>query len=170
MSSSPQQALVVIDIQNDYFPGGAFPLWQADETLERILSHIAAARAQGQPIVFIQHVADPQQGLAPFFNADTPGVALHERLLASAPEAKIIQKSYADSFLNTGLDDYLRAHGVGLVQLCGMMTQNCVTHTALSKQAEAYQIQVLADACTSVSAMIHLIALNALAPRGIVVR
>lgn len=45
------------------------------------------------------------------------------------------------------------------------MTQNCVTHTAISEQAKEYDVEVLTDACTTVTEMLHLIALNALAPR-----
>ena len=49
--------------------------------------------------------------------------------------------------------------------ICGMMTQNCVTHTAISKAAEPYSVKVLSDCCTTVSQMIHLIALSALSTR-----
>ncbi|HET7775985.1 MAG TPA: isochorismatase family protein, partial [Azospira sp.] len=53
--------------------------------------------------------------------------------------------------------------------LCGMMTQNCVTHTAISRAAEKYPVTVLKDCCTTVSEMIHRIALGALAVRVAVV-
>jgi len=55
---------------------------------------------------------------------------------------------------------------VGEIPLvCGMMTQNCVTHTAISKAAEKYKVAVLEDCCASVSEMLHLIALRALSTR-----
>jgi nicotinamidase-related amidase len=49
--------------------------------------------------------------------------------------------------------------------VCGMMTQNCVTHTAISKSAEKYTVTVLSDCCTTVSEMLHHIALHALSTR-----
>jgi len=50
--------------------------------------------------------------------------------------------------------------------LCGMMSQNCETHTALSKSAERFEVTVLSDCCTTVDEMLHQIALHALSPRA----
>ena len=158
---SRQRALIVIDLQNDYFPGGKFPLWNADETLAAVEAAIWRARASGVPIVHVQHVADAARGIAPFFNAGTPGVDIHPRILAAAPDAPVVVKAFADSFHKTTLDTL----GVSELLLCGMMTQNCVTHTALSKAADKYAVSVLADCCTTVSQILHLIALNALSTR-----
>jgi nicotinamidase-related amidase len=49
--------------------------------------------------------------------------------------------------------------------VCGMMTQNCVTHTAISKAAEKYSVAILVDCCTTVSEILHLIALHAVSTR-----
>jgi nicotinamidase-related amidase len=158
-------ALLVIDLQNDYFPDGAFPLWNADATLERIELAIASAQRLGLPVIHVQHIADSKQGLSPFFNEGSGGVEIHSRIRAAAPDAPIVVKSFADGFLNTTLEATLQRLGVDQLLICGMMTQNCVTHTAISKAAEKYQVAVLTDCCTTVSEMIHLIALNAIAPR-----
>lgn len=160
-----QQALIVIDLQNDYFADGKFPQWEADATLARTEAAIALAHARNVPVILVQHIADASKGIAPFFNEGTPGVALHPRLLSAAPEAPVVIKRFADSFHQTTLADELARRGVEEILLCGMMTQNCVTHTALSKAAGKYTVKVLTDCCTSVSKMIHLIALNALSIR-----
>lgn len=165
MPAANKRALIVIDLQNDYFADGKFPLWRAEETLGKVESAIAGGRAQGVPIIVIQHIADAGKGLAPFFNAGTPGVEVHPRILAAAPEAIRVTKSFADSFLNTSLEEALVRLGVDELLICGMMTQNCVTHTAISRSAEKYKITVLGDCCTTVSEMIHKIALNALSAR-----
>lgn len=55
--------------------------------------------------------------------------------------------------------------GVDELLLCGMMTQNCVLHTALSKAAERYVVKVLPDLCTTVTEMIHDIALSGMSTR-----
>lgn len=161
----PKQALIVIDLQNDYFPGGKFPLWNADETLEHIENAIFEAHEKGMPVILVQHVADPNKGIAPFFNVGTLGVELHPRILAAAPEAIVITKSAADSFHNTNLEAELSKLGIDQLLICGMMTQNCVTHTALSREADKYDVAILADCCTTVDQMIHRIALNALTTR-----
>ena len=165
MSLSPQRVLIVIDVQNDYFPDGKFPLWNAEATLDKVESAIARAQADAVPVILVQHVADASKGIAPFFNQGTAGVDIHARIRAVAPDASVVIKSFADSFLHTTLEQKLAELGVGELLICGMMTQNCVTHTAISKAAEKYQVSILGDCCTTVSQMIHLIALNAVSAR-----
>lgn len=77
----------------------------------------------------------------------------------------MVVKRFADSFHQTALDQTLRARGVTRLLICGMMTQNCVTHTAISKAAEAYDVAVVSDLSTTVSQILHKIALGGLAPR-----
>jgi nicotinamidase-related amidase len=62
------QALLLIDLQNDYFPEGKFPLWNTSETINNIENAIVLAQQKNIPIIHIQHIADPAMGLAPFFN------------------------------------------------------------------------------------------------------
>lgn len=159
-------ALVVIDVQNDYFPGGAFPLWNIEATLASVEKAIRAAQAKGIPVVQVQHVADASKGSSPLFNPDTEGVKTHARVLAAAPEAPVVTKQYADSFEGTTLHETLQRLGADELILCGAMTQNCVTHTALSRRADDYRkVTVLADACTTVDEMVHGFALHGLSTR-----
>lgn len=159
-------ALIVVDLQNDYFPGGAFPLHNANETLTSVFNAIMRAKQNGIPVIHVQHVAAPAQGLAPFFNVGTTGVAIHPEILHVAPDAPIVVKHFADSFEQTTLHETLQELRVDELLLCGMMTQNCITHTALSRKADLYsKVTVLSDACTTVSPMLHAIALHALSTR-----
>jgi nicotinamidase-related amidase len=157
-----KRALIVIDPQNDYFPGGKFPLWNSEETLAGIERAIAAASAQGLPVIIVQHVA---KGPAPFFTAGSVGAELHPRIKAAAPTAPVVVKQFADAFVDTRLDAILHETGIDQLLIGGMMTQNCVTHTAISKTAEAYKVTVLPNCCTTVSEILHAIALNALSTR-----
>jgi nicotinamidase-related amidase len=157
------KALLVIVLKNEYFPGGKFPLWNADTVLENIERAISRAKASGIPVVHIQHVA--KQGMAPFFNEGTPGSEIHTRILSAAPDAPIVVKEYADSFEKTNLEETLSKLGVTELLVCGMMTQNCVTHTAISKTVEKYDVTILPDCCTTVSEILHLIALHAVSTR-----
>jgi nicotinamidase-related amidase len=157
-----KKALLVIDLQNDYFPEGKFPLWNTDVVLENIERAIARANAQGIPVIHIQHVA---KGFAPFFNEGTPGADIHARILTATPNAPVVVKEFADSFEKTNLEETLAKLGVTDLLVCGMMTQNCVTHTAISKAAEKYNVTVVVDCCTTVSEILHQIALHALSTR-----
>lgn len=160
-----KRALIVVDLQNDYFPEGQLPLWNTAATLERIEAAIARANALAIPVILVQHLADTSKGPAPFFSAGTPGAQIHPRILAAAPSATIVTKACADAFVDTELEATLQAMGVTELLVCGMMTQNCVTHTAISRSADKYKVAILADCCTSVSQLIHAIALRAVATR-----
>lgn len=159
------KALIVIDLQNDYFEGGKFPLWNTDAVLSNIKQAIAKANELNIPVIHVQHVADSSKGMAPFFNEGSTGVAIHDEIMAAAPNAPVVIKHFADSFLQTNLEEVLQQLGSEALLICGMMTQNCVTHTAMSDEAKKYQVNVLTDCCTTVDEMIHLIALNAMAPK-----
>lgn len=157
------KALLVIDIQNDYFLDGRFPLWNTEATLAATEYAISRARAHNIPVILVQHLAESDQ--SPMFIPDSPGAAVHPRITAAAPDAPVVIKHQADSFLGTTLASTLTQLGADELVICGMMTQNCVTHTAISRSAEPYTITVLGDACTTVSAPIHMFALHALSPR-----
>lgn len=159
------KALLIIDIQNDYFQNGKYPLWNTEATLSNTENAINAAQSKNIPIIHIQHIANTEKGPSPFFNSDTEGVAIHPRILAADPGAQIIVKQYADSFLHTDLEKTLEELEIKELLICGMMTQNCVTHTAISKTAEKYTVTILEDCCTTVDEMIHKIALNAISSR-----
>ncbi|WP_104034378.1 cysteine hydrolase family protein [Vibrio jasicida] len=160
-----QAALLVIDLQNDYFPNGKFPLWNTEATLNNIKSAIAKANEKNIPVINIQHIADPAMGIAPFFNEGSEGADIHPEILALAPNADVVIKHFADGFEQTNLEEVLQKHGVTELLVSGMMTQNCVTHTAISKAAEKYDVSILMDCCTTVDEMIHNIALHAVSTR-----
>ncbi|MFV0443289.1 MAG: cysteine hydrolase family protein [Planctomycetaceae bacterium] len=157
------KALLVIDVQNDYFPDGKFPLWNTNAVLANIERIIGRAKADGISVIFVQHIVKGEQ--APFFCEDTSGVKIHPRLLDVSPESVVVEKCHADSFLDTALEKTLKRKDITELLVCGMMTHNCVTHTAMSQSAAKYNITVLPDCCTTVSETIHLLALDALSHR-----
>lgn len=156
--------LLVIDVQNEYFAsaGGAFPQWQADETAGRIAARIRQAEADGWPVIGVRHFLPDG---APRFQRGTEGAENHASVAALLADKPEIEKMHADSFLNTGLSALLADLGATDLFLCGIMTQNCVTHTAISPQAAGYRITVLSDCCTAPSELVHAVALNALQDR-----
>jgi len=160
-----KKALLVIDLQNDYFSDGKFPLYNTEQTLTEVKRAIALAHTNNVAVIHVQHIADPAMGLAPFFNQGTQGADIHPDILAAAPNAPIVVKSFADSFEQTTLSEELAKLGCNALVLCGMMTQNCITHTAISKAAESFDVSVLSDATTTTDQMIHNIALHGLSTR-----
>ncbi len=165
VSKVSKKALIVIDIQNDYFPDGKYPLWNTSGTLENIKRLIARAKASEIPIVLIKHVSSAPKGTAPFFEQGSEGVEIHPDVIKHTSNAPIIEKQYADSFYQTELEAQLQEWNIDELLICGMMTQNCVTHTAISKQAEKYKVSIVSDCCTTTDQMLHNIALNAVSTR-----
>lgn len=64
-----KKALLLIDLQNDYFPGRKFPLWNTDATIKNIEEAVRRAKTKEIPIIHIRHIANPEMGIAPFFNS-----------------------------------------------------------------------------------------------------
>lgn len=157
-----KKALIVIDIQNDYFANGKFPLWNADNILNNVEKAIEKANANNIPVILIQHISDSK---SLFFNEGTKGVEIHPRILKAVPNSKKVIKTFADSFYKTNLKEVLSQLGVEEILVCGMMTQNCVVFTAISKEADEYSVKILSDCCTTVSEPIHLIALKGVSTR-----
>lgn len=151
------RALIVIDVQNEYFEGGKLPLFEADETEARIIAAIARARAAGDRVILIRHESPSAEGI---FAAGSTGTAIRQRILAAAGGAPVVTKHYADSFQDTDLAQHL--DGVDSLLICGMMTQNCVAFTAMSELTGGREVTVLGDLCAAPSQMVHLVALSAL--------
>lgn len=155
-------ALLLIDLQNDYFPGGRYPLWNTGPVLAASEAAIRHAHDAGHAIVHVQHVAGAD---APFFAPGSDGARIHPRILAAAPDAPVVVKRHADAFHETDLAALLASRGIERLLLAGMMTQNCITHTALSRAADRFHVTVLGAATTTVDPMIHRFALSALRTR-----
>lgn len=151
------RALLVIDIQNDYFAGGVLPLHQALEAEARVVEAIAQARKAGDRIVLVQHVSAAATGL---FAAGGEGSAIRPAIKAAAGDAPVVTKRFADAFQETDLAAHL--DGVTSLLVCGMMTQNCVAFTAMSRAADAFDVSVIADLCAAPIEVVHAIALSAL--------
>jgi nicotinamidase-related amidase len=157
-----KKALIVIDLQKNYFENGKFPLWNTENVLNNVEKAIEKANANDIPVILIQHVSE---GSSALFVEGTEGAEIHPRILKAAPNAKKVVKRFADSFYKTNLEEVLSQLGAEEILVCGMMTQNCVVFTAISKVAEKYSVKILADCCTTVNETIHSIALRGVSTR-----
>lgn len=91
-------ALIVVDIQNDYFPGGRFPLENSEQALTSALEHIAQAKQAGHVVIGIRHTAP---GDGPFLADGSVGAEFHPAIAAALEGCTVIEKHQADSFLGT---------------------------------------------------------------------
>jgi nicotinamidase-related amidase len=139
-------ALLLIDIQNDYFPGGAMELVGAEAAATQAAILLAAFRQRAYPIVHIQHIA-VRPG-ATFFLPDTPGAEIHESV-RPAPGEIIVQKNVPNSFRNTPLLEQLRDRGVTELIIAGMMTHMCIDSTTRAAADLGFTCSLAHDACAT---------------------
>ena len=142
-----KKALIVIDIQNEYFENGALPLVnpvEASLNAGKVIEHF---RAKNLPIAHIQHVsANPE--FMPIFLEGTNGVEIHENVKPLEGE-KVFQKYFPNSFRDTGLLEYLKENDVTEVVITGMMTHMCVDATTRAAFDFGYKCTVIGDTCAS---------------------
>ncbi len=139
-------ALLLIDIQNDYFPGGRMELEGSLEASLRAREILAFFREKGLPVVHIQHLA-ARPG-ATFFLPGTEGVKIHKNV-EPLPGEVIFPKNYPNSFRNTPLLEHLQSQQVDRVVVCGMMTHMCVDATVRAAFDYGLEVTVVQDACAT---------------------
>jgi nicotinamidase-related amidase len=139
-------ALLLVDIQREYFPGGAIPLEGPVEAAVQARELLALFRENHLPAVFIQHVSlDPG---ASSFRPGSPGVSLYSSLRPLPGEA-VVRKHYPNSFRDTRLLELLRTDEVSRLIICGMMTHMCIDATTRAAFDYGFECIVAADACAT---------------------
>ena len=146
MMRAMNQALVIVDIQNDYFPGGSMELVGSDAAAVEAARLLAAFRERGTPIFHIQHVSTRPGAI--FFLPDTEGVKIHESVAPLASET-VITKHFPNSFRETGLLEALRAAKVERLAIAGMMTHMCIDATTRAAADLGFQCELAHDACAT---------------------
>jgi nicotinamidase-related amidase len=139
-------ALILIDIQNDYFPGGKMELEAPLAAARQARRLLDLFRQHGWPTVHIQHIATRPD--ATFFLPDTEGVKIHETI-RPLPGEPVILKHFPNSFRETALLEHLRESGVESLVICGMMTHMCVDATTRAAADFGYLVRLAADACAT---------------------
>ena len=140
-----KKALVVIDMQNDYFKGGNMELIGINEALLHTQKVIHFAREKKYEIFYIQHSSIGNH--ATFFRPNTDGVRLHKDLDTTG--VTIIEKHYPNSFRETTLHNALIDKGIKHLIICGAMSHMCVDTTVRAGFDLGYKIELLYDACAT---------------------
>jgi len=140
----PKRALLIIDLQNDYFPGGLWPLAEIEAAAANAKALLEAGRAAGDLVIHVQHVFERAD--APFFRPDSDGAAIHATLRPSEGELSIV-KHKPNAFRGTDLKAQLDAHGIEDLTVCGAMSHMCVDAAVRAAADLGYNVTLIHDAC-----------------------
>ncbi len=140
------QALVLIDIQNDYFPGGTMELCGSEAAAENAALLLKAFRKAEKPVFHVRHIS-----LAPtatFFLPGSTGALIHKSVAPLAGET-VVEKHFPNSFRDTTLLDLLRARNITSIAIAGMMTHMCVDTTTRAAFDLGLACHLAHDACAT---------------------
>ena len=139
-------ALLLIDIQNDYFPGGKMELVEPLAAAKKAYMLLQCFREHNGHHVHIQHVSLKPD--ATFFIPGERGTDIHDSVAHFEGEP-LVQKHYPNSFRETNLLELLKGWGTERVVIAGMMTYMCVDATARAAADFGFKVLVVEDACAT---------------------
>ncbi|HJV92557.1 MAG TPA: cysteine hydrolase family protein [Azonexus sp.] len=141
--TSPKRALIVIDVQNEYFTGKLrieYP--DVRDSLANIGRAMDAASTAGIPVVVVQHLLPAG---APVFARGSEGAALHPAV-AGRPHDHLVDKAMASALVGTDLGAWLRQREIDTLTVVGYMTHNCDDSTVRQAAHEGWKVEFLHDA------------------------
>jgi nicotinamidase-related amidase len=140
------QALLIIDIQRDYFPGGAYPLVEPEAAAKAASGVLERFRGDGRPVLHLKHVWDAPD--ATFMRPGTDGVEIHP-LVAPVDNEPVIEKAEPNGFLGTDLQDRLQSADIDSLVVVGMMSSMCVDATVRAGSDLGLTMTVVHDGCAA---------------------
>lgn len=153
----PGDALIVVDVQPDFCPGGALPVADGDAVIGVLNHWIDTAVRRGVPVYASRdwhppgHPSfTPQGPWRQHAVQDTPGAAYHPQLRLPADAIKIAKGTRLDrdqhsAFDGTGLAAHLRQQGVRRVWIGGLALEVCVLATVLDARSEGFETHVIVE-------------------------
>lgn len=139
-------ALLLIDIQNDYFSGGAMEVVGATTAAAQAANLLGTFRRKALPVIHIQHVAT-RPG-ATFFLPDTIGAEIHESVRPTTHEP-VFKKRFPNSFRETPLLEHLRSAKISRLVIAGMMTHMCIDTTTRAAADLGFACALAQDGCAT---------------------
>jgi nicotinamidase-related amidase len=143
--ASPR-TLLIIDIQRDYFPGGAYPLVEPEAAAEAARRVLDSFRASGESVIHMRHVWDAPD--AEFMRPGTEGIEIHSTVAPAVGEL-VLEKNSPNSFVDTPLEDELRQRDPAELVVAGMMSSMCVDATVRAASDLGFSPTVVHDACAA---------------------
>ncbi len=141
-----KSALVMIDIQNEYFPGGACELFQPEQAAAKAKLILEYFRKHDMPVCHIQHISN-YPGAATYLEGSR-GAQIHSAV-APIENEKVFIKHAPSSFFQTGLADALLKQEINNLIVCGMMSHMCVDTTVRAAKDYGFTVSVIDDAVTT---------------------
>lgn len=145
-SMAQKKALIIVDIQTAYFPGGSSPLVKPEEAAAQAKKVLTLFREKQWPVIHVQHNSRAPGMLT--YNGDDTGILVYPAVYPEIGET-VITKAYPSSFLKTGLDSLLKSWDVNQLVVCGMMTHMCVDATVRAAKDLGYDITLIGNACAT---------------------
>ncbi|HEU0198515.1 MAG TPA: cysteine hydrolase family protein [Nevskiaceae bacterium] len=141
-----RQGLLLIDIQNDYFIGGAMQLVGMEAAATQAAYLLQTFRRRHAPVFYLQHINT--RPAATFFVRGTPGADINPVVTPRAGET-VVEKHFPNGFRDTDLETRLRDAGIGELVICGAMSHMCVDATTRAASDLDFACQVVEDACAT---------------------
>lgn len=141
-----KSALIIIDIQNDYFKGGAYELVNPEQAAKQAKKILNAFRQKRLPVFHVRHINNYPG--ANFHLEKSYGSEIHS-IVAPMPEEKVIIKHAPSAFLQTGLSKELQDQEINHLVICGMMSHMCIDTSVRAAQDYGFTVTLLEDACTT---------------------
>jgi nicotinamidase-related amidase len=139
-------ALLIIDVQNDYFPGGPMELEGAEAAGAKAAQALAKFRKEGLPVFHVRHLS-VRPG-ATYFIPGTPGAEIRAAVKPLDGET-VVEKNFPNSFRGTALQNHLEKGKVKSLVVAGMMTHMCVDASVRQAADLGYKVTLLSDACAT---------------------
>jgi len=139
-------ALILVDLQNDYFQGGKFELEGTEAATTNAAMLLNSFRAKGLPVIHIRHEFPTDD--ASFFAPNSEGAKTHASVQAIENEP-VVLKHQINSFRDTNLKEILDSLGVERVLICGAMSHMCIDAVTRAATDFGYQCAIAHDACAT---------------------
>jgi nicotinamidase/pyrazinamidase len=170
MNEAVKAALLLVDVQNDFFAGGALPVPKAHCVLRPLNQYIAEAVRHHMPVyasrdwhpAVSSHFKECGGPWPPHCVQGSAGAQFHDDL-DLPPAVTVITKG--DDFANSGYSDFeghtstgrsfladLRARGISHLYVGGVATEYCIRHTVMDALAAGLRVTVLQDAIAGIDA------------------
>ena len=141
-----KQALILIDIQNDYFPQGKWPLTGVEAAADRAQQVLQAFRQAGDAVIHVRHEFTSED--APFFTPGSEGAHIHAKVQNENDEP-VVLKHFVNAFRQTNLREVLEQRSITDLVVVGSMSHMCIDAVVRAAADYGYNVTVIHDACAT---------------------
>jgi len=130
-----KKALLIIDIQDFYFPGGKSALVEPEKAAANAALLLDIFRKNKLPVVHVRHNSEPGGKI--------------NNMVKPLPGEKIVSKDAVNCFVGTDLLEYLKTNKIDSLVVCGMQTHMCVEAATRAASDYGFKCIIISDACAT---------------------